>query len=122
MADIIRAVAEAWERIGGMAVLTLTIIVAAGYVVIWNRKLIDKLAVMQETTIKENTEAQHQNTGGMAVLSSSVNKLCAAFGSDPTKVCQIMSSLREAGFDERTVMRMAKHYIKKNADEMKESS
>lgn len=62
MADIIRALTEAIEKIGLVAVLTVIIVVAAGYVVIWNKRLIEMMQQFSERTVKANTDAMLDNT------------------------------------------------------------
>lgn len=84
MADLVRALTEAWEKIGGIAVLTLAILVGAGYVVYWNRRLVDMLDQAQGKTIKENTAELANNSAVIAEQNAYLKK----FGSDPTKLCK----------------------------------
>lgn len=102
MADIIRALTEAVEKIGLTAVLMLVIAAAAGYVVVWNKKLVSALQQLMGDTIQRNTVAANANTESNLKLATAVSKSHESFasleetiqkfseqwGSDPMKLCR----------------------------------
>lgn len=131
MGDLVRALTEAWDKVGGQAVMTIVIIVAAGYTIHWNRRLVDaltaskdSLAFTQRDTITRNTAAMENNTGSNATLQKAIDKLCVAMGSDPRKLCQysvtfnsLKQAMKESGMpdmDDKTIERaLAMQGIKK---------
>ena len=85
MADVIRALTEAVDKIGLLAVLIISIIVAAIYIVTWNRRLVDSMSNLGKETIQRNTISMNDNTASNLKLVAAVDKLCAAFDSDSIK-------------------------------------
>lgn len=91
MVEIINAFTGMAERIGGPMTLTFVIICAAGYVVVWNKKLIDQMQQFSQETITANTSGMGHNTDALKELTYEAkkqNSILEKFGSDPMKMCQ----------------------------------
>lgn len=128
MAEVIRALTEMVDKIGLVAAVVIVVIIASAYIVKWNRTLVDKLvevhnsiSTLSNQTISRNTVSMNANTetglklvNTQTELISSVKKLCDAFGSDPTRVCQLGATLRKAGYDDETIAIILAKYLKEN--------
>ena len=122
MADIIRALTEAWERIGGMAVLTLAVVIAAAYVVFWNRRLVDSITTLSVEVIHRNTVASNSNTQSNIELKSEVSRLAEiaeALGSDPTKIVEhlreLVAQIKSSGIqcDAKSEMLVIREWVRR---------
>ena len=100
MVEVIRALTDAVDKVGLVAVLILVIAAAAGYIVYWNRRLVDKLTEMQTITIDRNTRANADNTQALHGLSTNVKEMAEwmkKMGSDPMGVCKVAAVLEAKG-------------------------
>ena len=92
MGDIIRALTEMIDKIGITAAMIVVVIIAATYVVMWNKRLIDTMQSFSEKTVRDNTLSMNANTAANQTQTQAVAKLTEymhKFGSDPLSLCKV---------------------------------
>lgn len=124
LAKIVDSFSAAVKDNGLTAVLIVVILLAAFYIIIWNKKLVDtlvgvqaKMTQHQNDTIHRNTVSMDANTGSNLKLVSTVDRLASALGSDPTRVCQLANKLKSQGFDDETIDKAIRRFMKNHVSE-----